>query len=84
MHWRGTIHECSAAPACTITRAFLLPVLGPNRSSHKADALALLRVFFLESGFWNLCRVHQFGRKNRFRFLLASNLEHGRSWRIEQ
>ena len=79
MNWRGTIHECSDAPACDLAIVFLLSVRRPNWSSHGADTLAFPRAFFIGSGFWNLCRAHHFGHKTGSTFLLACNLEHRRS-----
>jgi len=46
MHWGGTIHECSDAPAFNSARVFWLSVLGPVWSSHSATTRAFPLAFF--------------------------------------
>ena len=79
MHWRGTIHECSDAPAWNPAVVFLPSVSGPAWSLQSGSTAGIPPAFFISSGFGNLCRAHQFGRKTGSTILLASFLEHGSS-----
>ena len=79
MHWRGTIQECSDAPAWNPAVVFLPSVCGPAWSLQSGSTAGIAPAFFFSSGFGNLCRAHQFGRKTGSTILLASFLEHGSS-----
>ena len=72
MHWRGTIHECSDAPAWNLALVFLPSVSGPAWSFQSGSAAGVPLAFFSCSGFRNLCRALHFGRKTGSTILLAS------------
>jgi len=54
-------------------------VSGPAWSLQSGSTAGIPPAFFISSGFGNLCRAHQFGRKTGSTILLASFLEHGSS-----
>ena len=49
MHWRGTIHECSAAPAYDPSMAILLSVRRPASTSQSTNATTLPKRFSLQA-----------------------------------